>query len=79
MHPVRAAIVWHAEDAVVGDATAAGMIARLDQREPPPGRRDLSRRSNAGRARADDRDVGFARARDRAERRRGGNEPPPPR
>ncbi len=47
VHPMRAAIERHAEDAVVGDAASADMVARLDQREAPPGRRELSRRSNA--------------------------------
>ena len=70
-HPVRAAIERHAEGARIGDAAPADAIARLDQREAPARGRDLSRRRNARRARADDRHIGFARGRGRAERRRG--------
>ena len=56
----------------LGDAAPADAVARLEQREAPARRRDLARRRNSRRARADDRHVGLARGRDRAERRRGG-------
>ena len=69
-HPVRAAIERHAEGARIGDAAPADTIARLDQREAAARGRDLSRRRDARRARADDRHIGFARGRGRAERRR---------
>jgi hypothetical protein len=46
------------------------MIARLDQREAPTGSGYLSRRSDSCRTDANDRHIGVARGRDRAERRR---------
>src|SRR5205814_3957075 len=43
MQPMGAAIVRHPEGARVGEAAPADPIARLDQREAPPGCRNAAR------------------------------------
>ncbi len=60
VNPVRAAVVGHAEGLGVGDAAAADMIGRFDQYIAPAGGSDAARSGDAGRAGADNDDVGRA-------------------
>src|SRR5262249_55764512 len=58
--PVGAAIIRHPECLGVGDASTAHFRGRLDDRDPPAGRDQASRRRNAGGAGADDDRIGVA-------------------
>jgi len=58
--PVRAAVEGHAEGLGVGDAASADMIGRFDQHIVPAGGGDAARGGDAGRAGADNDDVGLA-------------------
>jgi hypothetical protein len=73
MQPVRAAIIRNAEGGGVGETAPADSVVRLEQDVTPTRGRHFARRSDAGRARADDRDVDLARGRDGAKRGPRGN------